>query len=77
MASTETKVNIQGEDLEPGGVLGLIFAHVPQASQNPYTIIVYSVAILNTSSYSIWEKKYFSQSEPSHFLFMYLAYKVF
>ena len=30
-----------------GGVLGLIFAgYMPLASQNPYPIIVYSVAIL-------------------------------
>ena len=30
-----------------GGVLGLIFAgYVPLASQNPYPIIVYSMAIL-------------------------------
>ena len=46
MEFTETKIGIQGEDLEPGGLLGLIFAgYVPLASQNPYLIIVYSVAI--------------------------------
>ena len=34
-----------------GGVLGLIFAgYVPLASQNPYPIIVYSVATLYTQS---------------------------
>ena len=32
---------------EGGGVLGLIFAgYMPLASQNPYPIIIYSVAIL-------------------------------
>ena len=78
MESTETKVNIQGEDLEPGGLYGLTFAgYVPLASQNPYPIVVYSVDILKTPSYSRWENKYFSQSQPSHFLFMYLAYKAF
>ena len=38
-----------GEALKPAGrgVLGLIFAgYLPLASQNPYPIIVYSVAIL-------------------------------
>ena len=37
--------HLEGE--RPGGLLELIFAgYVPLASQNPYPIIVYSVAIL-------------------------------
>ena len=40
-----------GEGRGGGGVLGLIFAgYVLLASQNPYPIIVYSVAILYTQS---------------------------
>ena len=36
-----------GLDGDRGGVLGLIFAeYVPLASEKPYSIIVYSVAIL-------------------------------
>ena len=39
--------SIPGEGGGGGGVLGLIFAgYMPLASQNPYPIIVYSVAIL-------------------------------
>ena len=36
---------LQHHKIDPGGVLGSIFAgYVPLASQNPYPIIVYSLA---------------------------------
>ena len=39
-----------------GGVLGLIFAgYVPLASQNPYPIIVYSVAKYRSHFSHLWE----------------------
>ena len=44
-------VKLLGRGEGGGGVLGLIFAgYVLLASQNPYPIIVYSVAILYTQS---------------------------
>ena len=42
--------------ISPGGVLGLIFAgYVPLASQNPYPIIVYSVAKYRSHLSHFWE----------------------
>ena len=46
MHEVDKNINSPGES-GLGGVLGLIFAgYMPLASQNPYPIIEYSVAIL-------------------------------
>ena len=54
-------------------VLGLIFAgYVPLASQSPYPFIVYSVANYRPHLSHIWANMWFSRSQLSHFLFLWI-----
>ena len=56
-----------------GKVLGLIFAgYVPLASQSPYPFIVYSVANYRPHLSHIWANMWFSRSQLSHFLFLWI-----
>ena len=61
-----------------GGLLGLMFAgYVPLASQNPYPVIVNSVAKYRPHLHHFWEKCNFWQSRLSNFLFMRLPHNAF
>ena len=70
------KLEGQQKTLGPGGgLLGSIFAgYVPLASQSPYPIIVYSVANYRPHLSHFWAYMSFSQSQLSHFTFMYVPY---